>query len=85
MTRSRWKLFHGFQDLKNSSFHSKFMIKKRSMPIFSLKNQELSFYVYNGKYFLPVKFYESNLKYKVGEFVFTKKKCVRISKTKKKK
>jgi ribosomal protein S19 len=61
------------------------MTKKRSMPIFSLKNQNLSFYVYNGKFFLPVKFYESNLKYKVGEFVFTKKKCVRVSKIKKKK
>jgi ribosomal protein S19 len=57
------------------------MIKKRSMPIFFFKNQVL--YVYNGKYFLPINVNENMMYYKLGEFVFTRKKCVRSSKKKK--
>jgi ribosomal protein S19 len=77
MIRSKWKLFYNFKDLKKS----KFFVKKRSMPIIFLKNQV--FYVYNGKYFFPIKWSEQIINYKLGEFVFTKKKCRRVYKKKK--
>jgi ribosomal protein S19 len=79
MVRSKWKSFCSFKD--GNLVHSKLFLKKRSMNILPMKYY--TYYVYNGKYFLPITWNDRLRGKKLGEFVFTRKKCMRSPKRKK--
>ncbi len=82
MTRSSWKGVY----FSNESFlfkKNKFKIQDRSntvLPMFFNK----TFSIYNGKQLIQIKFNKDGvIGHKVGEFSFTKKKCVKVKKDKK--
>lgn len=82
MTRSKWKgVFFTYETFKykNNEFHS----MNRNLNVLPIHiNKILN--IYNGKSFIPIKINKDEmLNHKIGEFSFTKKKCVNLKKEKK--
>lgn len=82
MSRSIWKGVY----FTNESFllkKNKFKMQDRSNVLLPMHFNKL-LNIYNGKQFIPIRFNkEGIINHKVGEFAFTKKKCVKIKKDKK--
>lgn len=82
MSRSIWKGVFFNNDL--------YSLKKNKYKIMDRANTCLSFisnkllHIYNGKQFVPIRFSNEGFdKHKIGEFSFSKKKCVKVKKDKK--
>lgn len=82
MSRSLWKgLF--FSNEIFSLKKRKFIIQNRSSVVLPIMNNKL-LHIHNGKQYIPIRFNkEGMVNHKLGEFVFSKKKCVKIKKDKK--
>jgi ribosomal protein S19 len=82
MSRSTWKGVF----FTNESFlfkKSKFKMNNRSNLVLPIHFNKL-FNIYNGKQYIPIRFNkEGVIDHKVGEFAFSKKKCVKVKKEKK--
>jgi ribosomal protein S19 len=82
MSRSIWKGIF----FTNESFlfkKKKYKMKHRSTTVVPMHFNKL-FHIYNGKQFIPIRFNKDGIiGHKVGEFAFTKKKCVKVKKEKK--
>ena len=82
MSRSLWKGFFISNDYI-SLRKKKYIVKNRSIVCFPVMNNKL-LHIYNGKQYIPIRFNkEGVVGHKLGEFSFTKKKCMKIKKDKK--
>lgn len=82
MSRSLWKgLF--FTNEAYSFKKNKYMIQDRSITLLPMHFNKL-LHIYNGKQYASIRFNKDGMiGHKLGEFSFTKKKCMKIKKEKK--
>lgn len=82
MTRSLWKglfLTNEFIQLKKK----KYILKNRNAICLPRCNNKL-LHIYTGKQYIPIRFNKVEvIGHKIGEFSFTKKKCIKVKKEKK--
>jgi ribosomal protein S19 len=82
MTRSIWKGFFFTEELFSLKKH-KYKINNRSIMCLPFVSNKL-LHIHNGKQYVPIRFNKDGaLGHKMGEFSFSKKKCMKIKKDKK--
>lgn len=81
MSRSIWKGIFFSTDIYNYKKNNIFFNRQMSaLPLF----RDKTITIYNGKQEVPIKFNKEEMfNHCLGEFVFTKKKCVKVKKEKK--
>jgi ribosomal protein S19 len=82
MSRSLWKGVYLTSESLRFKKH-KYKIKGRSVEFLPIHFNKF-FHIYNGKQYVSIRVNKDGMVgHKVGEFCFTKKKCVKVKKDKK--
>lgn len=82
MSRSIWKGVFFSNDLSNLKKNKYKIVNRANTCLPFISNKLL--HIYNGKQYIPIRFNNEGFeKHKIGEFSFSKKKCIKVKKDKK--